>query len=92
LAGGGGVDPADGVGGGFGRLQVPASSRTLAVEWHPAGVQSVSGGSGRRGVKARGGERGLACTSRLLATSSLHACELGQRGTDVVSGAWSCPG
>jgi hypothetical protein len=57
LAGGGGVDPADGVGGGFGCLQVPASSSTLAAEMHPAGVRSVSGSSGWRGVEARGGER-----------------------------------
>jgi hypothetical protein len=73
-------------------LQVPASPRTLAAERHPAGVRSMSGGSGRCSVKARGGKRGLACASRLLATSSLHARELGRCGTDVVSRAWSCPG
>jgi hypothetical protein len=71
LARGGGVDSADGMGGGFGRLHVPASSRTLAAERHPAGVQPVSGGSGRCGVEARGRERELACASRLLDTSSL---------------------
>jgi hypothetical protein len=80
------------VGGGFGRLHVPARSRTLAAERHPAGVRPVSGGSGRRGVEARGGERELACASRLLDTFSLQARELGRRGTDVVSRAWSCPG
>jgi hypothetical protein len=92
LAGGGGVDSVDSVGGGFGRLHVPASSRTLAAEQHPAGVRPVSGGSGRRGVEVRGGERELACASRLLETSSLQARGLGQRRTDVVSRAWSCPG
>jgi hypothetical protein len=92
LAGDGSVDPADGVGGGFGHLHVPASSRTLAAERHPAGVRSVSGSSGQRGVVVRGGEGELACASRLLATSSLHARELGRRGMDVVSGAWSCLG
>jgi hypothetical protein len=92
LAGGGSVDSADGVGGGFGCLQVPASPRTLAAERHPAGVRSVSGGSGRHGVEARGGERGLACASRLLAASSHHACEPERCGMDVVSRAWSCLG
>jgi hypothetical protein len=86
------VDSTDGVGNGFGCLQMPASPHTLAAERHPAGVRSVSGGSGRRGVEARGGERGLACASRLLVASSLHARELERRRTDVVSGAWSCPG
>jgi hypothetical protein len=52
----------------------------------------VSGSSGRRGVEVKRGEEELACASRLLATSSLHAHELGRRGMDVVSGAWSCPG
>jgi hypothetical protein len=86
------LDSTDGVGGGFGCLQVPAGPRTLALERHPTGVRSVSGGSGWRGVEARGGERGLACASRLLAASSLHAHELERCGTDMVSGAWSCPG
>jgi hypothetical protein len=84
------VDSADGVGGGFGRLQMPASSRMLAAEWLPAGVRPGSGGSGRRGVEARGEERGLACARRVLAASSLHARELNRRKTDVESRARAC--
>jgi hypothetical protein len=84
------VDSANGVGSGFGCLQMPASSRTLVAERRPAGVRPGSGGSGRRGVKARGGERGLACTRRVLAASSLHARELNRRKTDVESRARSC--
>jgi hypothetical protein len=84
------VESADGVGSGFGHLQMPASPHTLAAERRPAGARLGSGGSGRRGVKARGGERGLACARRLLATSFLHARELNRQRTNVESRARAC--
>jgi hypothetical protein len=84
------VDSADGVGGGFGRLQMPASPRTLAVEWRPAGARPGSGSSGQRGVEARGGERGRACARGVLVASSLHARELNRWRTDVESRAGAC--
>jgi hypothetical protein len=79
------VDSANGVGGGFGCLQMPASPRMLAAEWRPAGARPGSGGSGRRGVEAREGERGRACARGVLVASSLHARELNQRRTDAES-------
>jgi hypothetical protein len=84
------VDSANGVGGGFGHLQMPASPRTLAAERHPAGPRPGSGGSGWRGVEARGGERGRACARGVLVASSLHMRELNRRRTDVESRARAC--
>jgi hypothetical protein len=84
------VDSADGVGGGFGCLQMSASPRTLAAERRPVGARPGSGGLGRHGVEARGGERGLACTRRVLATSSLHAHELNRWRTDMESRVRAC--
>jgi hypothetical protein len=90
LARDGGVDSADGVGGGFGCLQMSASPCTLAAERHPAGAHPGSGDSGRHGVEARGRERGRACARGVLVASSLHARELNQWRTDVESRAGAC--
>jgi hypothetical protein len=68
-----------------------ASACTLSAQRRPAGVRQESGRSGQCAVEVKGGERGLACTRRVLAASSLRACELNRRGKGVRSTAASHP-